>query len=71
MNATYTAYYAVNGGTRFTGWASKSHNAALRNTRRFFSGQGYRAVRDESIVGHVVLRDKSGNRVVIDVERNA
>lgn len=63
----YTAFYSIDGGTEFAGWTSKSHNAALRKTRGFFSGEGYRVVREHSRVGHVVLLNKRGNRLVIDV----
>ncbi|QWY81878.1 hypothetical protein SEA_HONK_55 [Microbacterium phage Honk] len=66
MAHTHTAFWSVNGGNRFEGVRASTHNAALRETRRLFSGQGYRLDKTVSRVGHIELVGPMG-RAVIDV----
>lgn len=70
----FTSFYTVDGGTRFEGVTSSSHNEALRRTRRLFSRQGFRVVRDETWMrtgqlAHVTLRNPAGTTVVVEVDR--
>ncbi|MGP5043584.1 hypothetical protein ACTXJR_06070 [Glutamicibacter ardleyensis] len=64
----FQAFYSINGGTEFEGNRSTSHNAALRNTRKLFTGEGYRADTKEGRTSYLVLRN-SENTAVIRIER--
>jgi len=66
----FTGYFSINGGERIIGWSAKTHNAAVRGTRRLFSGQGYRLASDNTGIGALILENGSGNRLVITVENN-
>lgn len=68
MNAStiYRSTWSVDGGATFDAYEGRSHNNALHRTRRLFSGQGYRVVKEESRTGHVVLSN-GVNRAVIDI----
>ncbi|UDL16215.1 hypothetical protein SEA_KOZIE_19 [Microbacterium phage Kozie] len=62
----YRSTWSIDGGTAFDGYEGRSHNNVLHRTRRLFSGQGYRVVKEESRTGHVVL-DNGSHRAVIDI----
>lgn len=63
-SAEWTAFYSINGGTRFEGVRASTHNSAQRRTRALFSGQGYRVNNDLSRVGHLVLEGPVGVAVI-------
>ena len=66
----YSGFVTIAGGSgRLPGVEASTHNAALRLTRRTLAGQGYRVVRAESRVGHVVLQRPDGVRALVEVER--